>query len=72
MIKKPTVIKIYKFLWFEEGVLQELKIETDNIHSALYAFYTRFYMFDRNINRIHVYVAYDYNEEYRHICTIKE
>lgn len=72
MIKNPTIIKIYKFVWFDNGILKDIKIETDNIHSALEIFYTRFYIPDRNIGRIHVYIAYDYREEYHHICTIKE
>lgn len=71
-IKNPTFVRIYKFVWFDNGRLKDIKIVTDSIHSALYAFYTRFYMFDHNIGRIHVYIAYDYTEEYQHICTIKE
>lgn len=72
MIKNPKIIKIYKFVWFDTGLLKEIKIETDNIHNAMYTFYTKFYMFDHNIRRIHVYIAYDYKEEYHHIYTIKE
>lgn len=72
MIKNPEIVKIYRFVWFDNGVLEDVKIETDNIHTALYYFYTKYYKFEHNINIINVFVAYDCREEYKRICIIKE